>query len=196
VLHAPSLPPPRTGSYLPRWAVFALAAALAACAHAATGPSPATRAAIERAEAAELRRDHAQARAVYQDAIAGAPDVPSAVFARREYESALVAWGELTGAIAQLEVIVRIAPDHAPSWHDLGILRHAQGDDAGAAAALRRAKELAPTDPRPRIALAALLWRTGDRPGAAAEYRGLLGLELPQRVRAKVEWALGELTKP
>lgn len=166
---------------------------LAACAHPATGPSAGTRSAIDRAEAAELKRDHAAARAAYEDAVAHAPDPPSEIFARREYASSLESWGEIPGAIVQLEAIVRLDPRHAPSWHDLGILRHAQGDDAGALHALRTARDLAPTDPRPRIALAALLWSTGDRAGAAAEYRALLGLELPDRVRAKVEWALTQL---
>ena len=173
-----------------------VAIVLAACGGArpaATGPARATRAAIEQAEDAELKRDHATARQRYQDAIARAPDPPSQVFARREFASTLEAWGEVPGAIAQLEAIVALDPKNAPSWHDLGILRHAQGDDAGATAALRTAETLAPTDPRPRIALAALLWQSGDRAGAAAEYRVLLGLDLPDRVRAKVEWALHEL---
>jgi Flp pilus assembly protein TadD len=173
---------------------FAIVLACAgACAHPATGPAASTRAAIERAEAAELHRDHAGARAAYEDAIAHAPDPPSQIFARREYASTLEAWGEVPAAIAQLEVIVRLDPSNAPSWHDLGILRHARGDDAGAAVALRQARALAPNDPRPRIALAALLWSTGDRTGAAAEYRALLTLQLPDRVRAKVEWALQQL---
>jgi tetratricopeptide (TPR) repeat protein len=191
VLHARSLPPRRAGSYLAGWVAAFL---IAACAHPApTGPAAATRAAIERAEDAELHRDHATARARYQDAIAHAPDGPSQIFARREFASTLEAWGEVPGAIAQLEAIVALDPKHAPSWHDLGILRHAQGDDAGAATALRTAEALAPTDPRPRIALAALLWSQGDRAGAAAEYRVLLGLDLPVRVRTKVEWALHQL---
>jgi Flp pilus assembly protein TadD len=177
--------------------VCAIAISCAACAHAApTGPAAATRAAVERAEDAELHRDHDAARARYQDAVASAPDAPSAIFARREFASTLEAWGEVPGAIAQLEAIVAIDPDDAPSWHDLGILRHAQGDDRGAAIALRNARRLAPTDPRPRIALAALLWSTGDTRGAAAEYRALLGLDLPDRVRAKVQWALQQLDHP
>jgi Flp pilus assembly protein TadD len=170
------------------------AIAIGACAHAApAGPAAATRTAVERAEDAELHRDHATARARYEQAVASAPDAPSAIFARREYASTLEAWGEVPAAIAQLEAIVAVDPHNAPSWHDLGILRHAQGDDPGALVALRTAETLAPSDPRPRIALAALLWSTGDTHGAAAEYRALLGLELPDRVRAKVEWALQQL---
>ncbi len=170
--------------------------ALAACAHAsATGPSAATRAAVTDAENAELRRDHAGARQRYQRAIADAPDPPSVVCARREYAAALESWGEVSAAIAQLDAVVAVDAENAPSWHDLGILRHAQGDDRGAAVALRNAERFAPDDPRPRIALAALLWRMGDRQGAAGEYRVVLTLEIPQRVREKVQWALKELAR-
>jgi Flp pilus assembly protein TadD len=169
---------------------------VAACGSAPSrGPAASTRAAIDRAEHAELARDHAGARAAYEQAIAAAPDPASEIFARREYASSLEAWGEVSGAIAQLEAVVQLDRDHAPSWHDLGILHHAQGDDPRAIRALREAERIAPDDPRPRIALAALLWQTGDLRGAQAEYRALLGLELPPRIRDKVEWALRELAK-
>jgi len=76
------------------------------------------------------------------------------------------------------------------------LLRHKLGDTAGAIVALEHARSLAPRDFRPRVALAALRWKTGDRPGAVTEYRGLLELDLPERLRGKVQWALGELAKP
>ena len=47
-----------------------------------------------------------------------------------------------------------------------------------------------------RIALAALYWSTGARPQALAEYKALLDLDLPDRVREKVRWAIGVLEKP
>ncbi|MBV8760704.1 MAG: hypothetical protein JO257_25650, partial [Deltaproteobacteria bacterium] len=71
-----------------------------------------------------------------------------------------------------------------------------QADDAGAREALGRAKQLAPRDARPRIALAALYWSSGDKPQALAEYKALLDLDLPDRVREKVRWAIGVLEKP
>src|SRR5262249_51953965 len=86
-------------------------------------------------------------------------------------------------------------PAAARAWHDLGILRHQLGDDAGARTALERAVTLAPDDPRPRIALAALLWQSGDLDGARAQYQALLGLDLPDNVRAKVEWAISTLAR-
>lgn len=176
-----------------------MALALIACGSATpspASPSAATRAAITRADDHERARRHDRARAEYAAAIRDAPDPPSEAFARREYASALAFWGEVAAAVAELEAVVRLDPRDAPAWHDLGVLRHHTGDDAGADAALRRARALRPSDPRPRIALAALLWRRGDRAGAAREYRALLDLDLPPKVRARVEWALDALARP
>lgn len=172
--------------------------ALAGCggrAPAPAGPGAQVRAEIEQAEAAERARRHDVARAHYERAIAGARDPASIAFARREYAETLITWGEYPEAIAQLEGALAARPD-AASWHDLGLLRHNRGDLRGALTALEQARALAPRDPRPRVALAALRWRSGDRAGAAAEYRALLDLPLPERLRAKVQWALGELAKP
>jgi tetratricopeptide (TPR) repeat protein len=177
----------------------ASALALAACAHAAPavpGPAAAVRAEVDRADTAEQARRHDVAREHYQRAIALARDADSIGFARHEYAETLVTWGELPEARTQLELAVAAQPGDASAWHDLGLLRHHEGDDPGAIEALARAEQLAPRDVRPRTALAALYWRRGDKASAAREYRGMLALELPDRVRAKVEWALAELAKP
>jgi Flp pilus assembly protein TadD len=179
--------------------VIALAGALfAACAHGATtrGPAVDVRAEVAQAETAEKARQHEVARTHYQRAIAAAHDPESIAFARHEYADTLVSWGEAPEARAQLEIAVGANPADPGSWHDLGLLRHHAGDDAGAIQALMRAEQLAPQDVRPRTALAALYWKRGDRASAAREYRGLLELDLPDRLRAKVEWALTELAKP
>ena len=176
---------------------LALALALAACGHAAPkGPSTTVRAEIDKAEAAEKARQHDQARTHYQAAIAAAKDPASIAFARREFAETLISWGEVGEAMVQLEAVVAADPKDAAAWNDLGILRHNQGDDRRAVEALEHARAAAPRDPRPRIALAALRWQTGDRAGAAVEYKELLELELPDRVREKVKWALAELAKP
>ena len=145
------------------------------------------------ADKAEAARDHAAARQRYLAAIAAAPDAVSASFARRDFVDTLISWGEFPAAIAQLEAIVDLEPLSAATWHDLGILRDHQGDVRGAVTALTRARELAPDDPRPRLALAAIAWQRGDLTAAAAEYRGLQVLALPDQVRAKVQWALAQL---
>jgi Flp pilus assembly protein TadD len=170
----------------------------AACAHPAppTTPSPAVKADVARADDAERHRQHGDARQHYEQAIADAKDPASVAFARREYAETLGSWGEYAAAITQLEAAVAARPEDAAAWHDLGILRHHERDDAGAVVALERARTLAPDDPRPRIALAALRWATGDTAGATTEYKDLLALDLPERLRQKVEWALEQLAKP
>jgi tetratricopeptide (TPR) repeat protein len=171
--------------------------ALAGCggrAPAPAGPSAQVRAEIEQAEAAERARRHDVAREHYRRAVAAARDAESIAFARREFAETLVSWGEYPEAIVQLEVSLAARPD-AGAWHDLGLLRNNRGDVPGALAALEQARALAPRDVRPRVALAALRWKSGDPSGAAAEYRALLELDLPQRLRARVQWALGELAK-
>jgi len=171
----------------------------AACAHGGPGPrgpTAAVRGEIEQAEIAEQARHHDVARTHYQRAIAAARDPGSIAFARHEYAETLVTWGEAPEARAQLEIAVTANPADASVWHDLGLLRHGAGDDPGAIQALLRAETLVPSDARPRTALAALYWKRGDKRNAAREYRGLLELELPDRVRAKVQWALAELAKP
>jgi len=172
---------------------------VAACAHGTPpprGPTVAVRAEIAEAEAAERSRHHDVARTHYQRAIEAARDPDSIAFARHEYAETLVTWGEAPEARAQLEIAATANPADASVWHDLGLLRHSTGDDPGAILALARAEQLVPNDARPRTALAALYWKRGDKANATREYRGLLALELPERVRAKVEWALAELAKP
>lgn len=159
-------------------------------------PAATTRDAIAAAEAHERARRHDEARAAYEAAIAGAPDAASEAWARLEYAETLATWGEVAGAVGQLEQVVALEPTQARAWHDLGILRHHLGDDGGARHALTRARALAPRDPRPRIALAALLWSTGELAAARGEYEALLDLDLPDRVRRQVEWALTQLPAP
>lgn len=175
----------------------ALVLALAACGRPAPRtPSTTVRAEVDQAETAEKARQHDVARTHYQRAVAAAKDPPSIAFARREFAETLISWGEVPEAIAQLEGAVAADPSDAASWHDLGILHHNQGNDVRALDALEHARTASPRDPRPRVALAALRWSRGDRAGAATEYKALLELDLPDRLREKVKWALAELAKP
>jgi len=179
--------------------VVASTALWLACGHAAPvvrGPSPAVRAEVAQAETAERARRHDLAREHHERAIALAATPDDVVYARHEYAETLVSWGETDAARAQLERAVAAQPGDPGAWHDLGLLRHDAGDDPGAIAALTRAEQLAPDDVRPRTALAALYWRRGDKTSAAREYRAMLALDLPERLRPWVEWALAELAKP
>ena len=198
---------------------LALALCLAACGSAqTTAPAkPDVQADVRAAEDAERARRHDIARAKYEQAVADARDPQSAGFANFRFGETLATWGEYAEALRHLERATAATPGEASAWYDLGIVRAHEGA-AGAVAALERAKSLAPTDWRPRVALGALHWklaahcyRGADRAdraepasdacapevaAASAEYRGLLALDLPERLRAKVEWALGELAKP
>jgi tetratricopeptide (TPR) repeat protein len=180
---------------------LAFAVALTACAIACGGaarrpePSEPTRRQVATAEEALRRRDYDGARAAYARAIETAPDGASEAFARRELADMLLLFDERQAAAAELVRITALRPDDPRTWHDLGIVRHSLGEIEGAAAALEKAKALAPDDARPRVALAALLWEHGAKAAAKREYEALLLLDLPPRLREKVEWAIGELSR-
>lgn len=166
-----------------------LVLALAACggARAAPAVSPQTKAAVERAEAREQARKYDEARALYEAAKRDAPDDPSRAYAGNELASALIFWGEYEAAEIELVEVVGLAPGHAAAWHDLGVLRARRGDTPGAETALRRSIDTAPADPRPRIALAALLVNERRFRDAVTQYERILELELPERTRKAVE---------
>lgn len=176
-----------------------LALALCACATRppVTGPSAAVRTEIDRAERAEEARQHEVARTHYERAIASAQDARSIGYARREFAETLATWGELEAAIGQLEKTVAVTPGDPIAWQMLGILRanDAIHDIPGAFAALERSKQLAPHAWIPRRDLAVLHWKLGQRAEALAEYRAMLDLELPPRLREKVSWAIGQLNE-
>jgi tetratricopeptide (TPR) repeat protein len=164
----------------------------------ATTPSNAVKLEIERAEQAEQKREHEVARTHYEAAIALATDPRSAAFARREFAETLATWGELEAARDQLEQAVAATPADPIAWQMLGIVRASDAikDLPGAFAALERSKQLAPHAWIPRRDLAVLHWKLGHRAEALAEYRAMLELDLPQRLRDKVQWAIGELSRP
>jgi len=165
---------------------------LVACAHAPAAPTShdIVKADIARAEDAELHRKHDVARAEYERAIQDAADPKTIRYARREFADTLEHWGEVVEATRQLEAVVEVVPDDVASWNDLGVLYHHQGDDQRALAALERAKALAPRDWRPRRQLAMLLVVMHDYTRASAEYREMLDLDLPDRLRIAVKKAL------
>lgn len=177
-----------------------LCLALCACARrpAVTGPSNAVKLEVERAERAEEARQHDVARKHYELAIANAKDPQSVGFARREFAETLATWGEVDAARGQLEKAVSATPDDPIAWQMLGIVRASDAvrDIPGAFAALEKSKQLAPRAWIPRRDLAVLHWKLGHRAEALAEYQAMLELDLPARLREKVKWAIGELSKP
>jgi tetratricopeptide (TPR) repeat protein len=172
-------------------------------------PKPDVRAEVHDAETAERARRHDIARARYEHAVADAKDADSIAFARGHFGETLATWGEYHDAIVQLEAAVAAMPGDAASWYNLGIVREHEANSRGAQDALEHAEKLAPTDWRPRIALSALHWKlaiacycaTGascarEADAAGAEYRALLEMDIPDRMRAKVKWALDQLARP
>ncbi|MBX3162380.1 MAG: tetratricopeptide repeat protein [Deltaproteobacteria bacterium] len=181
-------------------AALVAVAFVAACGAPARPVEPAkatvdVKAEVDLAEAAERTRRHDVARAHFQKAVAAARDPSSIAYARWRFAETLVSWGELPEARAQLEAAVQARPDHPIAWHDLGHVRFGSDDYPGAIAAFQKARDLAPRELKPRLSLAVTLWKHGDLAAASNEYRALLELDLPDRTRGKVEWAIAELAK-
>jgi Flp pilus assembly protein TadD len=149
--------------------------------------SPSTKAAVQRAEEREQARKYDEARALYEAAKRDAPDNRSRAYAARELASALIFWGEYEAAETELVEVVELDPLDASAWHDLGVLRARRGDTRRAESALLRAIETAPRDPRPRIALAALMVNDRRFDDALSQYERILDLDLPERTRKAVE---------
>jgi tetratricopeptide (TPR) repeat protein len=188
----------------------------AACAHPAPsspGAGDPVRVELEAAEASESKRQHFEARAHYERAVAAAEqrrDAKAIGYARRAFAETLATWGETEAARTQLEGAVVASPGDPIAWQMLGILRAKLGDTPGAFAALDRSKALAPRAWIPRRDLAVLHWSLGEgrtadpdpakaaahRAAALGEYRAMLELDLPDRLREKVQWAIGVLSHP
>jgi Flp pilus assembly protein TadD len=174
--------------------------ALAACGAAARPVEPAkpvttVKQEVDLAENAERKRQHDVAREHFQKAVALARDPGSIAFARWRFAETLVTWGELPEARAQLEAAVQAKPDDVVAWHDLGHVRFGLEDQRGALAAFRTAIALAPREIKPRKSLAQLLMMAGDLGAASAQYKAMLELDLTDKERTAVEWAIGQLAK-
>jgi cytochrome c-type biogenesis protein CcmH len=104
---------------------------------------------------------------------------------------ARLAGGDAFGAVRALETAVRLDPDSAARWADLGRGMLALDPPAAedAQRALRRALALAPGDPNARYWLGHALVAGGDTAGGVAEWRGLAAGLAPSDPRRP---ALGE----
>ena len=96
----------------------------------------------------------------------------------------------MADAEAALTRAVSSAPDDVSAWHDLGVVRARLGDAGGAERALARAIALDPAEPRPRVALAALMVNQRRWDDALVQYRALEKMELPARMRSAVSRAI------
>jgi tetratricopeptide (TPR) repeat protein len=176
-----------------------LLAIMAACGGSARPapeqPTRATQDLLAQAEAAEKDRRYDRAQTLYVQARRQAHDAASGAAAALAHGRALIFWGDYAQAQAALEEATRHAPGHPGAWHDLGMVRHERGDLAGAETAFRRSIAASPRDGRPRLALAALLWKQRRHPDALREYEALARLELPRRVHEQVQWAIATLRR-
>ena len=145
---------------------------------------------LEEAETHTRERRYDRARKSYESAIESAPDDLNRAFAAHQFAGAMAFWGEVPAAVGLLEKAVTWDPTLVRAWHNLGILRAKLGNDQSARLALDRAVDLAPNDPRPRIARAALFVRAGALESALADYRALEKLVLPERTRLAVGKAI------
>jgi len=123
---------------------------------------------------------------------AGADPDPGLHLARL---AALEATGDDAAVGLQLTRMAGLFPDDAAIGRALVQWRVAQGDLAGAEAALRAAAARAPADPGPALVVAQFLYETGGAEAAAAELDRLIaGAAAPlpfQRARAGLDFAEG-----
>ena len=71
--------------------------------------------------------------------------------------------GRLKDAIAEYEEVLRLQPDHAPGWHNLGAAWFQLGNLSAATAAFREEVRLLPNDPAAQQALATVLQQANAR---------------------------------
>jgi Tfp pilus assembly protein PilF len=148
---------------------------------------------LNMAENAERARQHDNARAHYRAAAAATHDRAATAEIAKRFADTLASWGQLDEATTQLEFCVAQAPQRADAWHDLGMLRYQTHNIAGAITALQQSIAVLPTDPRSRIALAALHWSTSQWALALAQYEALQQMDLADAVKQKVTWAIATL---
>ncbi len=78
--------------------------------------------------------------------------------------------GDAAGARERLERFVLAAPDHAPAWHLLGVLRANVGEREAARTALERSTALAPDNADAQVNLGRVLQQLGASAEAAAAF--------------------------
>jgi len=96
---------------------------------------------------------------------------------------------EITAAAAQM--LIRLCPDRAEGWINLGTALRAQGETTAARRALEQARALAPEDADAAYNLGNLLRETGEPAAAVAQYRAALAAR-PDFLPALINLAVAE----
>jgi len=112
------------------------------------------------------------------------PDAARAHYLRAKVYTDL---SQVERARAELQVAVKIAPDFAEAWSDLGEARKTLLDDAGALTAFERAVALSPSDPVALSRLGNELYREGKIKQA------ILELDKASRINPKDQTTLNSL---
>lgn len=113
----------------------------------------------------------------------------------------------LQQAIAEYEEGVALEPNFATNWANLGVLREAAGDEAGAIAALEQAVALGSEEPAFHLTLGRLYEATGRLADARAAYTAALSLRsfwadayffraTSLRAAVRDEWRAGQAAAP
>jgi Flp pilus assembly protein TadD len=101
---------------------------------------------------------------------------PDIAYAHFQLAYAYTALKRVDDAQSEYERATALDPKMSEAYLNLGILL-SQKDPAAAAAALRKAVDLLPSQSRPRFLLGYALERSGDTPGAAASFEAALHLD-------------------
>jgi len=110
---------------------------------------------------------------LWEDSVAKSPHKARP---RTAFAAALGQAGRLPEARRELEAAVRLDPNYAPAWNNLGQLKVRMGEPAAGLDDLRRATELDPRSDSAWFNLAVALARSGELPEAEFAYRRTLEL--------------------
>jgi len=97
--------------------------------------------------------------------------------AHQNYGALLLQERELEGAMRHLQEAVRLKPDHADTWYNIGRVYLIRGEWPAAAAAFRQASGLSPGDPDALVDLGNALFNLDRFDEAAAAYERALRLQ-------------------
>jgi tetratricopeptide (TPR) repeat protein len=150
----------------------------------ASTPPDCYRCLIARAEIAGIARDWATADRWWAELGRQNPDRPPAPAG---WAAALLARGDLNGAIAKAEVGHKLSPDFADPLQVWGEALLRKGDYAGAAARFAEADARAPRWGRNHVLWGEALMLSGHYREARAQYQAASGMDLSQPDRAALE---------
>ncbi len=137
-------------------------------------------------EAALEREDWAAAEEQFREALELNPNDPSL---RYRLGTALVMQGNLEGALAEFETIVRDAPDYHAAHYSIGVLLQGAGRVGEAVERFETALRYRPGDPEVSLRLAVSLRQSGNPTAALDHYQTVLDVN-PNVIEARFGYAM------